>query len=210
MTNSLVFLHTSPVHVTTFSNLLAELAPEQPVTHLVREDLLDCARRDGLTDVVVADVQSVVHQAQRDGAQVVLCTCSTIGNACEVVGGLRVDRPMMEKAVALGKKIIIAVTLQSTIEPTRALVLDVAAKAGKQVELIETIVEGAFARFEAGDLDGYANSIARHLEAVAPQGDVIIIAQASMVGAAALCQGITIPILSSPQLGLQAALDALS
>lgn len=209
MTNPLVFLHTSPAHIATFDQLLAQLAPDQAVTHLVRVDLLDDARRDGLTDAVQADVEEVVLQAKADGGQVVLCTCSTIGGISESIGGLRVDRPMAAKAVEIGSRIIVAATLGSTIGPTRALVIDSAEKANKPIEIIELVIDGAFAHFEAGDLEGYANTIARRLESAADQGDVIVLAQASMAGAATRCQGVNIPILSSPQLGLEAALAAL-
>ena len=93
--------------------------------------------------------------------------------------------------------------------PTRALILDSAEKANKKINIVELVVDGAFAYFEAGDLEGYANRIARKLESAADQGDVIVLAQASMASAKARCEGVTIPILSSPQLGLEAALAAL-
>ena len=39
---------------------------------------------------------------------------------------------------------------------------------------------------------------------------MIVLAQASMAGAAALCPDLAIPILSSPRLGLEAALARLA
>jgi hypothetical protein len=40
------------------------------------------------------------------------------------------------------------------------------------------------------------------------EGDVVVLAQASMAGAAPLCAGLPLPVLSSPSLGLEAALAA--
>ncbi len=55
---------------------------------------------------------------------------------------------------------------------------------------------------------GYWAEIAAALHRDAPAGDVIVLAQASMAGAAALCEDMAVPILSSPRLGLEAALRA--
>ncbi len=66
----------------------------------------------------------------------------------------------------------------------------------------------AWACFEAGDQDGYIDEIATQLRQVADQGEVIVLAQASMAGAAALCTDLPIPVLSSPSLGVATAVAA--
>jgi hypothetical protein len=112
---------------------------------------------------------------------------------------------MAKKAVATGSRIIVAATLPSTIGPTTDLILDEAHQAGKKVEIVELLCASAWAKFEQGDRQGYLADIAHHLQQAASQGDVIVLAQASMAGAADLCPDLSIPILSSPRLGLEAA-----
>lgn len=123
---------------------------------------------------------------------------------------LRVDRPMAERAVALGQRILVAAALESTVAPTRALVLQAARAASKQIELRELLCAPAWAFFERGDLAGYAQAIADALHGGAGDADVIVLAQASMAAAGPLCADMGIPILSSPRLGLEAALAAVA
>ena len=215
MMKTLTFFHTSPVHVATFDALLAELAPDVYAQHLaqhvVDEKILREATEAGrLTQEMQARVAQQIHALNVSGSAVILCTCSTIGGCAENAAPnvLRVDRPMAERAVQLGSRIIVAATLPSTLAPTRELVLDAAQRVGKHVEIVEVLCEGAWAWFEQGDQEKYLRAIADTLERVAEQGDVIVLAQASMAGAAALCANIGKPILSSPRIGLEAALVA--
>lgn len=215
MTKTLTFLHTSPVHIATFDGLLAELAPQIAARHLVDESLLSEARAAGrITPALERRIAAAVNGAIEEDAAVVLCTCSTIGGCAEELGRqtsapvLRVDRAMAERAVALGARIVLAAALESTLEPTRALLLDAAARAGSAVDIRELLCARAWEAFERGDQAGYLTSIAGHLRAGAGAADAIVLAQASMAGAAALCADLPIPILSSPRLGLEAALRA--
>ncbi len=215
MPDTITFLHTSPVHVKTFNTLVDKLSFDIPIKHIVDESLLQEAIDQGqITPALAQRIGDTIRSAEAEGAKVILCTCSTIGDCAENTANLnhntviRVDRPMAEKAVAIGTRIIVAATLQSTIEPTISLILDSAAKVGKEVELVALLCELAWAKFEQGDQDGYIEDIATDLRQVASQGDVIVLAQASMAGAANLCSDLPVPILSSPSLGLKAAIAA--
>lgn len=206
MPKTLLFLHTSPVHVATFDELLAALGATVQSRHIVDESLLDDARAGGLTPALAERVRARIAEA--GDRAVVLCTCSTIGGVAEQAGALRVDRAMAEQAVARGPRIILAAALASTLEPTRRLLEDAAA--GRPIQIVELLCAEAWASFEAGDRPAYLAAIAAALRANAAAGDVIVLAQASMAGAADLCPDLAIPILSSPRLGLEAALARLA
>ena len=214
MPATLSFLHTSPIHIATFDALIKDQAPDIPVTHLVGEEFLAEARDKGISPELTKRIHDKILAAIDDDASVVLCTCSSIGGSAESANGLtavpiiRVDRPMAEKAISIGTRIIVAAALESTIGPTTELIRDAAVKAEKEVELIEVLCADAWARFEAGDQDGYIDKIATQLRQVVDQGEVIVLAQASMAGAAALCTDLPIPVLSSPSLGVAAAVAA--
>src|SRR6266540_4257972 len=210
MTKTLTFLHTSPVHVATFDRLIAEIAPDLLVRHVVDESLLSEARAAGaITPDLERRIDATVRGAIEHDAAVVLCTCSTIGACAEDIG-LLTSAPVLrvERAVALGPRILVAAALASTLAPTRALLLDAAKRAGKTVRIGEVLCDSAWARFEQGDHAGYLAAIADCLRGAASDADVVVLAQASMAGAAALCADLPIPILSSPRLGLEAAIRA--
>jgi hypothetical protein len=214
MAKTLTFLHTSPVHIATFDQLLAAQEISIPVKHIVDESLLEDARTLGITPSLYNRIATTIDQAFASDAAVVVCTCSTIGGSAEQAQTsnaqpvLRVDRAMAEQAILLGERITIAAALTSTLSPTRHLLEQVAHAAGKAVTLNELWCSGAWAYFEQGDMATYWQNIARELERIAKDSDVIVLAQASMAGAVNYCSDIAIPILSSPRLGLQAAIEA--
>ena len=199
------FLHTASVHVTTFRRLREELAPGWQDLHVVDEGLLADARRDGLTAELAGRVDARLHELAGRGADLIVCTCSSLGEYAETrtadlgVPVLRGDRPMAEAAVAAGTRIAILATVDSTLAPTSALLREAAGRAGRRVTLIETPVPGAWALFESGDLDAYARKVAGQARVIAPEADVIVLAQPSLAPAAALLGDLPIPVLSSPR-----------
>jgi hypothetical protein len=208
MPGTLALLHTSPVHVPVFEALRDTDHPGLALRHLVYEDLLARARDAG-PEAVQGEIQALLAGAVAEGASAVLCTCSTIGGVAESataalgVPVLRVDRPMAVDAVGRGRVVVLA-ALADTLAPTLALLAE---EAGDRTADIRTVlVEGAWARFEAGDRDGYLELVAAAADRVA-DADVIVLAQASM--ADAVTRTVTrIPVLSSPRPGLAAAAAA--
>ncbi|MCB0011363.1 MAG: hypothetical protein KDE34_05670 [Anaerolineales bacterium] len=203
------FLHTSPVHVPTFTALLAELAPEWQAIHQVDEPLLAEARQNGpdAPDILM-QLQSHLTQLKEAGASQIVCTCSTIGGIAEKQGEAldlpihRVDRPMAAQAVALGPILLVA-ALESTLAPTSALLADEAARQNRALQVDTLACTEAWAFFEAGDPAGYhhaiANAIRTQLDHSATVPAAILLAQASMAGAANLLADLGIPVLSSPR-----------
>jgi hypothetical protein len=80
------FLHTADVHVATFQRLMDELAPDWVVRHLVDESLLADARVEGVTPEITARVRARLAELATEGADVIVCTCSTIGATAEESG----------------------------------------------------------------------------------------------------------------------------
>ena len=209
----IAFLHTSPVHVPTFTSLLARLAPGERATHAVDEALLRDAQAEGHAHpAIVARVQAAVVELAAQGARVVVCTCSTLGGAAEATptGGrftaTRIDRAMADRAVELGPDVLVVAALQSTLEPTAALVSDSARRLGRPIHLREHLADGAWAHFEAGRQAAYLQAVATSVRAAAGGAGVVVLAQASMAGAAEHLQDLGKPVLSSPELGMRAAL----
>ncbi|MGW0601172.1 aspartate/glutamate racemase family protein [Streptomyces sp. NPDC002776] len=206
---ALTLLHTSPVHVPVFDVLRDEAHPGLELRHVVDERLLERARAEG-PDAVAEDVAAILRRAVAEGARAVLCTCSTIGGVAEAadvgVPVLRVDRPMAAAAVATGTRVVVLAALESTLGPTADLIREEAERAGRPVEVRTRLVEGAWARFEAGDAHAYATLVASAADEVT-DADAIVLAQASMAPAQRLTTT-AVPVLSSPRPGLAAGAQA--
>ncbi|GGO58743.1 aspartate/glutamate racemase family protein [Streptomyces lasiicapitis] len=212
---TLALLHTSPVHVPVFDALRDADHPGLALRHVVHEDLLARARAEG-PDAVADDVRAALAEAaagdgaEGGGADAVLCTCSTIGGVAEshaaavCVPVLRVDRPMAAAAVRAGSSVAVVATVASTLEPTRALVAEEAARAGRPVDVRTVLVDGAWERFEAGDREEFLRLVVDAVEAVAGSVDAVVLAQASMADAADRVSA-AVPVLASPRTGLREA-----
>ncbi|MEV6685633.1 arylsulfatase [Streptomyces sp. NPDC051130] len=200
---ALTLLHTSPVHVPVFDALRDRDHPGAVLWHLVVPELLERARTHGPASAAPG-LREVLAGAEGP----VLVTCSTIAGVAEslapAVGRpvLRVDRPMAAAAVRTGPRIVVLAAVGSTLAPTLELLEQEAA--GRDVTVRTHLVAGAWERFEAGDTHGYLGLVARAADEAA-DADVILLAQASMAGAADLART-AVPVLSSPSTGLAAAL----
>jgi hypothetical protein len=211
------FLHTAAGHVATFERLVRERCPEVRIDHVVDEALLTQAQAQGAADPeVAASVHAALHRAAAGGAPVVVCTCSTIGGLAESMSGSgrfvaqRIDRAMADRAVASGRRILVAAALASTLAPTQDLLADSARTQGVPVDLGQLLLDGAWSHFLQGDLTGYAEAVAAGTRsawrALPEKPDVIVLAQASMAAAVPLLQDVGVEVLSSPALGVERAL----
>ncbi|WP_437481609.1 hypothetical protein WME75_38445 [Sorangium sp. So ce1014] len=181
--------------------------------HEVQESLLaDALEAGAITEGIRSATATVVQALASDGAKVVVCTCSTLGGVAEAVPVsdcvvMRIDRPMAEQAVASGRRILVLAALRSTFQPTVALLRQTASDASRSIDVAEVLCGRAWRLFEAGDYPGYAGEIARTIEATALPGDLVLLAQASMAPAAELVRHLEIPVLSSSQSGVDAAVS---
>ena len=201
------FLHTASVHVDTFTELVGSRAHTR---HIVDESLLADARAhgvdDALRDRLVARLRAVA-----DGSDVVVCTCSTLSGEAEglashvAVPVIRIDRPLAEAAVSIGRRVALVAAVESTVAPTSNLLHEVAFHQGVELELSVVQCFDAWSHFERGDTHAYLQSIARHVSDFPDAVDVFVLAQASMARATEYCK-VTVPVLSSPALAVQAAL----
>lgn len=216
MKHDIAFLHTAGQHVESFGKLVAELAPDLNVRHDVDESLLAEAQASGgIGPGLAARIQQAMLNAASSGASLVVCTCSTIGGVAERAGRdrnlttQRIDRAMADAAVNLGARILIIATLGSAVNPARELIAHSAVASDKQIAIAETVVKDAWSYFEQAMPEAYNQKIAAAIMVGAEEADVIVLAQASMAGAIKLCQDVAVPVLTSPRLGVEAAIAAL-
>ena len=202
---TLTLIHTSPAHVPTFKALADRIAPGVALTQIIREDWLKQARKHGLRQSLCDEITETVASAK--GA--VICTCTTIGPAAEAAGAIRIDGPMMAEAARIGGPILLVYALASTAEPSLALLEQALAKTGKPQTVHPLSLTEFWPLFEAGQHEAFTACVAGGIRHAAEQTNLkcVVIAQASMAGAAPMVADLGIPILTSPELALHAALE---
>jgi Asp/Glu/hydantoin racemase len=195
-----------------FKALADELLAGQKIFNMVDESLLcDIIARGCCPPATAKRLAGHVMAADEAGAEIILVTCSSMGRAVEASRALvrakvlRVDEPMADRAVSIGKRIGVIATLTSTLEPTAALITTRAATAGKQIDLSTCIVEGAFEAVMSGNGAKHDELVAAALREMAKSVDVIVLAQASMarVVDSLRKQDKPVTILSSPRAAIE-------
>ena len=219
MAQTLAIIHTSPTLTPLFSALCADEMPETTIFHMVDESLIkDTIRAGKLCKVTMRRLIAMIESAGMSGADAVLITCSSIGPASTIAQALfdfpiiRVDEAMAEAAVRSGKKIGVMATLQTTLEPTIALLRQKAAEAGLEVEIVESLCDGAFDAVLAGDTATHDHILSEALMKDMRGVDVVVLAQASMarVVKEMTAGSLAAPVLSSPELAVQRVHQILS
>ncbi len=214
MTKKLALIHTSATLVPVFQELAEKKFSGKDITvfNIVDDSLLrNTIENNGLNAGTSRRVVDYIGSAETAGADFILVTCSSIGPAVEAavpftaVPVLRVDQPMADKAVRMGKKIGILATLFTTLEPTRDLVRSRAEIAGKEIEITAKLCEGAFDALMNGNEEMHDQALADAIQDISGDVDVIVLAQASMARIVSqLPEEVKkVPILSSPEIAME-------
>lgn len=218
MSRTLALIHTSPTLTPLFSALCAQHLPGVAIAHMVDESLIKDTIRNGyLRRVTMRRVLSLVNSAQESGADAIMVTCSSIGEAVRFaqqlfdVPVIRVDESMAERAVRMGKKIGVMATLKTTLEPTLALLAEKADEAGAQVEFVPSLCNGAFDAVLAGDTTTHDRILGEALRKDMYGVDVVVLAQASMARVVQAMEpgALAMPVLSSPELAVLQAREIM-
>jgi Asp/Glu/hydantoin racemase len=213
---TLGIVHTSFALVEPLGALVREALPETAVVNIVDDTLLTYARQVGVDETLTRRMGLYFQAAVEAGADVILNACSSVGETVDAarerigVPILKIDEPMAETAVALGRKIAVLATVASTLGPTCRLLEAKAREAGARVELTPRLCEGAFDRLMAGEMEAHDREVAAAVRDAARDHDVILFAQASMARLVPqLEREIPQPLLSSPALALRRIAEML-
>ena len=229
MTRRIGFLHTVPALAGTFDDLLKRESQSVGALHLADASLLQRAIDSGVDQTVQADVSAHVDHLAKSGANLVLITCSSIGETARLAAQgvsipvVRVDEAMAQHGVDIARqaasdparandnrsgRIAVLATLDSTLGPTSRLV---EARASSEITVTTEVVEGAAAARAGGDHAEHDQLVAAAIRRAQREADVVVLAQASMAQAIDSDSDASdqIPVLTSPESGLKNALDQL-
>jgi Asp/Glu/hydantoin racemase len=208
---SLALIHTVAGLISPFDSLARQHLPGWTPFAMLDESLLRTTIRDGRLSLgTMRRMTDMVWSAVDAGAEAVIVTCSSLGQAVEAARPLcpvplfRIDQGMAVDAVRRGPRIGILATLSTTLDPTADLIRRTAEAAGKQCTLTSRLADGAFALLAGGDTLGHDRLVAEAMTGLAQEVDVIVLAQASMARALETVKGRLgpLPVLTSPELGM--------
>lgn len=206
---NLGFLHTAEVHVDTFESLAQDKALS--TQHRVHAEWLQQATREGLNAELRKEITRELRSL-RLACDVVICTCSTLGELAaqfEDSAVFRVDAPMMQQAAAVAiasptaSVTLLAYCLESTKVTSAQLLRDAFKANSLRANIREVNCESAWPHFEAGDKQRFGEAIAAQITTSAGAGSAnlcsVVLAQASMTAAVQyLGEDLRSKVLSSP------------
>ncbi len=210
-------IHTSRVSVDDLNRLFAELAPRVTVRNIIDDSLLpEVLANGGVTPGVCRRICTYAVQAESAGADLIFNQCSSVGEAADLAAKMvsvplvKVDEKMAEVACNTGKRIGVVATLATTMGPTVRLIQKTSDKLGRKIEITQKIVEGAFDKLIAGDKKTHNSMVIGVIQELTKNVDVVVCAQGSMVALLDELGKTRVPVLTSPRLGVERAVEVLS
>ncbi len=196
------FLHTTKVLKERFENLVRKFNADIPIQHFVNEDLLSYALDKGEVDMIT--FKKEVTDIQRLQPTILVCTCSTYGEAADSLQGVfRIDMPIAKYLVENYTKIALVYAATSTKEVSENILEKFAVSLNKniQIQLVDCVASWEY--FKEGNTQAYEESIAKEILKIENDVEVVFLAQASMEGAIKLLQTFSKKIYSSPEFGVE-------
>jgi Asp/Glu/hydantoin racemase len=218
VTRTLVCIHTLPLLVDEFERLGHAIIADLKMMHILDEPLLARVQQaNGIGPEEAERLASHIRLAHQVGARAVLVTCSTLSPA---IAGMRakapipliaIDEGMAALAVAKGERIGVVATAESTMVPTRTLLMAQAAQSGRRITLTMRHVAGALELLLSGDGEVHDQLVKKAVEDIASEVEVVVLAQASMARVLEIMpeDERKVPLLSSPHIALAEARDLL-
>ena len=203
-------VHTAPSVIKIVSDLFQEIIPRVELVNFLDDSIVHAAVAAGkVTEDLTRRMYYHFAAAELTGADLILVTCSTVGETADVARQLlktpivKIDDAMCEKAVHMGERIGVLATVESTLGPTSRLLQRKATAAGRTVQVQTKLAQGAFQALMRGEAEKHDRMVLDVIDQYAKEVDVIVFAQASMVRLLPFVTHVSVPVLSSPRLAVE-------
>lgn len=160
--------------------------PEIQIYNIMDDSLLSDTRKyDGMTPAIASRMLNYAKAAEASGADGILVTCTSVNQATKMIRPLlsipilNIEEPVAEMAAA-GKRIGILATLPTSPGAIARVIQEKADDAGKEIEIVSRVAEGAFDVLCAGDRAKHDEMVCQALYQLAKEVDCIAFAQISM------------------------------
>lgn len=208
-----VFFHTTFSTPDYMKSLFTKRYPQAELYNIVDDSILQevAANKCKYTANIVRKLVHYGEAAESAGACVMVNMCTTLAPAVALaresmnIPFLCIDGPMLKEAVHTGKRIALIVTAKTTIEPSTLAMEEAARMEGcSGVEVTTIFVDGAFdALTVERDREKHDMLVCEAVRKAAEKHDVIVLAQVTMARLEKQLTDIKVPILISPDSGLE-------
>lgn len=202
--------HTSAATLGLFQNLTAKFIPDVEIVHFVEESMIrEVMKNGGPSPDINARIAGYVQAAEKAGCAIFMTACSSIGASVEQCQFLtrmpvtRIDEAMVEEAIEKGPRIAVLATVETTLKPTLEYIERKAHASGKQITVVPTLMAEAFKSLLAGDNETHDRIVSAGLHEALGTADVVVLAQASMARVMNNMPPSKVPVLTSPERGIQ-------
>lgn len=168
--------------------LIKKKLPECSLTNVIDDGIIgDVVRSGGMTKAISRRLLRYFLEAQESGADYILNTCSSVGEVVDAARPfvetpiIRIDDEMAKSAVSGFDRVGVVATLPTTLHPTMRLLEEKAAEAGKRVEVVDGLAQGAYDALIGGDPQKHDELILQAAKKLSGSVPCIVLAQGSMM-----------------------------
>lgn len=205
MSAKIAIIHAVRVAVSPIEKTFERLWPDAELVNILDETLSrDLAKTGKMTPALMERIERLGRFSRDGGANAILYSCSAFGKAIEATRAkmdlpvLKPNEAMLEEALNIGGKILIAATFKPSIASVLNELTEMAKEMGKDFDARSCYPSGAFDALNQGNLDRHDTLIAEAIEDCEPC-DVVLLSQFSMARALpAVSKIVTCKVLSSP------------
>lgn len=183
--------------------------PDVRVFNIMDDSLLaESLAHGGATPEVIKRIQFYVLAAEAMGADVAMCSCTTVGEATRIarqyasIPVFNIDEPMAREAVRLGRRLGIVATVPTSPAGTLRQLNYAAQEAGVRIKTLVAVNERAFAHLQKGEIEQHNELVHREMDRLAPKVDVLVLGQISL---AQIRHETRVPVLQVGHSGLAEA-----
>ena len=183
--------------------------PDVRVFNIMDDSLLceSLAHRKA-TNQVLKRIQFYSLAAEAMGADVAMCSCTTVGEATRIarqytsIPVFNIDEPMARQAVRQGRRLGIIATVPTSPAATQRQLEYAAADVGIKISIKIAVNEKAFAYLQKGEIEKHNELVHREMDKLASKVDVLVLGQISL---AQIKHQTRVPVLQVGHSGLAEA-----
>ena len=183
--------------------------PDVRVFNIMDDSLLaESLEHGGATRAVLKRIQYYVLAAEAMGADVVMCSCTTVGEAIcaaryyAAIPVFNIDEPMAREAVRRGRRLGIVATVPTSPAATKRQLERAAREAGVAIQIKTAVSEKAFRHLQRGEIQKHNDLVHREMDRLAKEVDVLVLGQISL---AQIKHPTRVPVLQVGHSGLAEA-----
>ena len=183
--------------------------PDVRVYNIMDDSLLaESLDNGGATRAVLKRIQFYVLAAEAMGADVAMCSCTTVGEAVRAARAyasipvFNIDEPMAREAVRQGRRIGVVATVPTSPAATVRQLERAAEDVGKSIQIKIALNERAFQHLQQGEMESHNELVHEEMDRLARSVDVLALGQISL---AQIRHETRVPVLQVGHSGLAEA-----